>query len=235
MARTMQMGIAVSDQPTTALLHAPDPDLPTTLSVVADMLEERGDGRCEGLRTLAVVPRSLWNDPSGRVVAPGWAVLPDETPGIITTWRLEASALRELRRRALAILGVEWEAEDGEAPLPSEQRDYRDYWKLDGEVPVHVRYRGGNDDDHWARQWAADTDGMARRVIAKTYAEAFTVSTVFLTVDHAFGGGPPILFESMIFGGGATDDDCERATTCRGAERLHRRMVRVALGAEVLE
>jgi hypothetical protein len=26
------------------------------------------------------------------------------------------------------------------------------------------------------------------------------VSTVFLIIDHSFGGGPPILFETMVFG-----------------------------------
>lgn len=28
-----------------------------------------------------------------------------------------------------------------------------------------------------------------------------TVSTVFLSLDHSFGDGPPVLFETMIFGG----------------------------------
>jgi hypothetical protein len=27
------------------------------------------------------------------------------------------------------------------------------------------------------------------------------VSTVFLGLDHSFGGGPPVLWETMIFGG----------------------------------
>jgi hypothetical protein len=30
---------------------------------------------------------------------------------------------------------------------------------------------------------------------------ATRVSTVFLGIDHAWDGGPPILFETMIFGG----------------------------------
>lgn len=36
------------------------------------------------------------------------------------------------------------------------------------------------------------------------------VSTVFLTTNHNFGGeGPPLLFETMIFGGG-DDEDCDQ-------------------------
>jgi hypothetical protein len=39
-------------------------------------------------------------------------------------------------------------------------------------------------------------------VVARTeVAPGCTVSTVFLGIDHAFRGGPPVLWESMIFGG----------------------------------
>jgi len=31
------------------------------------------------------------------------------------------------------------------------------------------------------------------------------VSTVFLGIDHAFGAGPPLLFETMVFNGPLTD------------------------------
>lgn len=31
--------------------------------------------------------------------------------------------------------------------------------------------------------------------------ERSRISTVFLQVNHAFGDGPPILFETMVFGG----------------------------------
>lgn len=33
------------------------------------------------------------------------------------------------------------------------------------------------------------------------------VSTVFLAIDHAFGDGPPVLYETMIFGGGDLFED----------------------------
>jgi hypothetical protein len=48
----------------------------------------------------------------------------------------------------------------------------------------------------WAR-WYETHD----RVVAKTDVEGALVSTVFLSLDHAFMTGPPVLYETMIFGG----------------------------------
>ena len=43
-------------------------------------------------------------------------------------------------------------------------------------------------------------DGDIRRRVAKDSLDGvWEVSTVFLGLDHAFGDGPPVLFESMIF------------------------------------
>ena len=47
----------------------------------------------------------------------------------------------------------------------------------------------------WGRQF---TD--ADRRVALTETDKYMVSTVFLGSDHSFGfGGPPIVFETMIF------------------------------------
>ncbi len=49
--------------------------------------------------------------------------------------------------------------------------------------------------------WAAmfeDLDG--RRVAWTELTQEIAVSTVFLGLDHSFGAGPPILFETMIVG-----------------------------------
>mgnify|MGYP001584262846 FL=1 len=49
------------------------------------------------------------------------------------------------------------------------------------------------------------------------------VSTVFLGLDHNFGEGEPLLFESMVFG---TDEEVqERYTTYDEAEEGHRKLV----------
>jgi len=53
----------------------------------------------------------------------------------------------------------------------------------------------------------------SERQVAKTKLESGEeVSTVFLVINHAFGDGPPILFETMIFGG-EYDQECVRYTT----------------------
>lgn len=50
------------------------------------------------------------------------------------------------------------------------------------------------------------------------------ISTVFLGLDHSFGGDVPILFETMVFGGEHNDYQ-ERYATWDEAERGHERAV----------
>lgn len=52
----------------------------------------------------------------------------------------------------------------------------------------------------WARSWDRPRKGRPSRVVAQTQVGDRFVSTVLLGIDHAFMGGPPILWESMIFG-----------------------------------
>ena len=49
------------------------------------------------------------------------------------------------------------------------------------------------------------------------------VSTVFLSINHAYGDGPPLIFETMIFGG-EHDQDQDRCSTWDEAEQMHKRM-----------
>ena len=49
------------------------------------------------------------------------------------------------------------------------------------------------------------------------------VSTVFLAIDHSFGEGPPILFETMVFGGPLSYEQ-NRCTTWEEAEVMHAAM-----------
>lgn len=61
----------------------------------------------------------------------------------------------------------------------------------------------------WAR-WLESAD----RRVALTEHEFFRVSTVFLGLDHQFGRGPPLLFETMVFmktGNPAATNILERA------------------------
>ncbi len=50
----------------------------------------------------------------------------------------------------------------------------------------------------WARWFGNDYNRILKR---DKVSKDVRVSTVFLGLDHAFGSGPPILWETMIFGG----------------------------------
>src|SRR3990167_790601 len=62
---------------------------------------------------------------------------------------------------------------------------------LNGQTPEHIK-----DIVEWGR-WFETAD----LTVAETKVGKVTVSTVFLGLDHSFGGGTPILFETMILGG----------------------------------
>lgn len=64
------------------------------------------------------------------------------------------------------------------------------------------------------------------RRIARDSIGDVDVSTVFLSVDHAWGGGPPVLFETMIFGGDH-DGWQDRYHTLAAAQAGHLRVLRV--------
>lgn len=81
----------------------------------------------------------------------------------------------------------------------------------------------------WARQFKFD-----KRRVAFTDLGWATVSTVFLGVDHRhFGEGPPVLFETMVFGNPKTgetfpeelDGLMNRYTTWDEAEAGHAEIV----------
>ena len=69
--------------------------------------------------------------------------------------------------------------------------------------------------------------GNDNRRVAHTALGKTNVSTVFLGLDHSFGGGKPLLFETMIFGG-KHDEYQERCSTWEEAEEMHKRAVKLA-------
>ncbi len=71
----------------------------------------------------------------------------------------------------------------------------------------------------WARRYE-----KADRVVAKDIIEDQRVSTVWLGLDHRFGEGPPLIFETMIFGG-PHDEYCDRYCTEEAALTGHNRTV----------
>ncbi len=87
---------------------------------------------------------------------------------------------------------------------------------LDGKTPVVEP-----DLMKWAR-WFEKS--RSERRVGKDMVGPFRVSTVFLGLDHGYGDGPPLLFETMVFKG---DDDGElwmdRCSTWEDAEAMHER------------
>ena len=53
-------------------------------------------------------------------------------------------------------------------------------------------------------QWAMWFES-ADRIVAKDTVGDSDISTVFLGLDHSFGEGPPLIFETMVFGGKLSD------------------------------
>jgi hypothetical protein len=72
----------------------------------------------------------------------------------------------------------------------------------------------------WAK-WFETAD----RIVATTTVGEVKISTVFLSLDHAWGGGPPLLFETMVFGG-ALDQEQMRYSTRAEALAGHTEMVK---------
>ena len=63
---------------------------------------------------------------------------------------------------------------------------------------------------------------IEERTVARDDVGAFMVSTVFLGLDHNFtGGGPPLIFETMVFGPGGEGLEQERWSTWQEAEAGH--------------
>jgi hypothetical protein len=80
--------------------------------------------------------------------------------------------------------------------------------------------------------WAMSLEGTSNRVVDYTQITSeITVSTVFLGLDHRFfGKGPPILFETIIFGG-PLDGEGLRYSSYDDAEIGHRTFVAKARAA----
>jgi hypothetical protein len=87
-----------------------------------------------------------------------------------------------------------------------------DKYILVNKVPVRC------DDLYEWGKWMEKPD--ARRVNWTAMLGGVSVSTVFLGLDHSWGGGKPKLFETMVFGG-PLDQLQERCSTWVEAEIQH--------------
>lgn len=81
----------------------------------------------------------------------------------------------------------------------------------------------------WAHWMETDARILAQDTIEGGPDDGVRVSTVFLGLDHQFGDGPPILFETMIFGG-AHDQFQRRYYTWAEAVNGHAYALNLAKG-----
>ncbi|KKM23498.1 hypothetical protein LCGC14_1614530 [marine sediment metagenome] len=74
----------------------------------------------------------------------------------------------------------------------------------------------------WAK-WLEDAAYNGKRRVDETMIGDIRVSTVFLGLDHSFGGGPPLIFETMVFGG-ELNQEMDRYSTKTQALKGHQLM-----------
>lgn len=82
-------------------------------------------------------------------------------------------------------------------------------------------YPLGRDLSAWSDHSAGGTWDRER---IKTAVEGGYVSTVWLGLDHSYGDGPPLIFETMAFCDGPLDQTQDRYSTREQARKGHDRM-----------
>ena len=75
-------------------------------------------------------------------------------------------------------------------------------------------------------EWGRFFEKADRIVKQETLPNEVFVSTVFLGLDHNFGWGKPLLFETMAFVRNEAEIDSDRYSTWEEAEKGHKRMVK---------
>jgi hypothetical protein len=98
--------------------------------------------------------------------------------------------------------------EDGRTPVPAEPMEWANGFEAAKERPHKTPEPG----DGWAR-------------VAETMVGERSVSTVFLGLDHAFFGGRPLLFETMVFAGSHESEGQWRYSTWDEALAGHDQVV----------
>lgn len=102
------------------------------------------------------------------------------------------------------------------------------FWEAWGR-PLHYS-RDGKPMDLWT--WANIIESGQDRHVADEMVGQVRVSTVWLGIDHNFSGiGPPLIFETMVFGG-VMDEDIWRYSTEAAALAGHDQVVTMVREAE---
>lgn len=111
------------------------------------------------------------------------------------------------------MAGAPWHSKGGS------QVSHR-FYILDGKTPVPATLI------EWAK-WLEES-GSARCVRLTDIDEETHVSTVFLGLNYRYREGPPLVFETLIFGG-PKDGYGDRSSTWEEAEESHKRAVALAI------
>ena len=74
-------------------------------------------------------------------------------------------------------------------------------------------------------EWGRDHEDREKKIVRVEEVCGATVSTVWLGLNHNWGDGPPLIFETMVFGG-ALDEEMERYSTEAEAIAGHEVMVK---------
>lgn len=92
--------------------------------------------------------------------------------------------------------------------------------------PMYYNRNGTPCEDQNALAWAKGFE-KDRKVAKDILPDGKRVSTVFLGLDHNYGNGLPLIFETMVFPseGDSSDLDMDRYSTEEQALEGHKRMV----------
>jgi len=85
------------------------------------------------------------------------------------------------------------------------------------------------------KEWEKLFHNFKYRMIAKTDVAGKQVSTVWLGLDHQWGTGPPLIFETMVFPGEgpSLEEYMERYSTEEEARAGHLRVVKMIEDGEI--
>lgn len=75
-------------------------------------------------------------------------------------------------------------------------------------------------------EWASSLENWKNRVVGRDAAGDGDVRTDFLGLNYAFDDGPPLVFETMVFGG-KHDGYTEHYSTLKEAKAGHERIVKM--------
>lgn len=97
-------------------------------------------------------------------------------------------------------------------------------WLLD-EAGEPITYTGS------LKDWASFYMDSDKRIVKQEIVHNSKISTVFLAFDHQFGKGPPILWETMVFGGKLDGEQNRCGGPRQNAINMHNQMVRDVMRA----